>query len=92
MTSDTRTTVMLVDDHQVMRDLLRDALEDTGEYEVVAQAADGAEALRMVRRGRSRRDRDGRDNAGYGRHRGLPGDHGPAARYQGADADGLHRE
>ena len=49
MTSDTRTTVMLVDDHQVMRDLLRDALEGTGEYEVVAQAADGAEALRLVR-------------------------------------------
>ena len=48
MTSDTRTTVMLVDDHQVMRDLLRDALEDTGEYEVVAQAADGAEAVRLV--------------------------------------------
>ena len=47
MTSETRTTVMLVDDHKVMRDLLRDALEDTGEYEVVAQAADGAEAVRL---------------------------------------------
>ena len=31
-----------------MRDLLRDALENTGEYRVVAQAADGAEALRLV--------------------------------------------
>ena len=39
---------MLVDDHSIMRDLLRDALENTGEYRVVAQAADGAEALRMV--------------------------------------------
>ena len=48
MATDTRTRVMLVDDHQVMRDLLRDALENTGEYQVVAQAADGAEALRMV--------------------------------------------
>ncbi len=48
MTCDTRTRVMLVDDHQVMRDLLRDALENTGEYRVVAQAADGAEALRVV--------------------------------------------
>ena len=38
MTCDTRTRVMLVDDHQVMRDLLRDALDNTGEYRVVAQA------------------------------------------------------
>ncbi len=48
MTCDTLTRVMLVDDHQVMRDLLQDALENTGEYRVVAQAADGEEALRMV--------------------------------------------
>ena len=46
---DTRTSVMLVDDHQVMRDLLRDALENTGEFQVVAQAADGEEAVRVVR-------------------------------------------
>ena len=49
MTSGTRTSVMLVDDHQVMRDLLRDALENTGEFQVVAQAADGEEAVRVVR-------------------------------------------
>ena len=48
MTCDTRTRVMLVDDHSIMRDLLRDALEDTGEYQVVAQAADGEEAVRLV--------------------------------------------
>ena len=48
MTTDNRTSVMLVDDHQVMRDLLRDALENTGEFQVVAQAADGQEALRLV--------------------------------------------
>ena len=48
MTTDTRTSVMLVDDHQVMRDLLRDALENTGEFQVVAQAANGEEALRLV--------------------------------------------
>ena len=41
MTTDALTRVMLVDDHSIMRDLLRDALEDTGEFEVVAQAADG---------------------------------------------------
>ena len=48
MSTDSRTSVMLVDDHQVMRDLLRDALENTGEFQVVAQAADGQEALRLV--------------------------------------------
>ncbi len=48
MACDTRTRVMLVDDHQIMRDLLRDALENTGEYQVVAQAADGEEAMRLV--------------------------------------------
>ena len=48
MTTETKTSVMLVDDHQVMRDLLRDALENTGEFQVVAQAADGEEALRLV--------------------------------------------
>ena len=48
MTTGNRTSVMLVDDHSIMRDLLRDALENTGEFQVVAQAADGQEALRMV--------------------------------------------
>ena len=48
MTTETKTSVMLVDDHSIMRDLLRDALENTGEFEVVAQAADGQEALRLV--------------------------------------------
>jgi len=48
MASDTKIRVMLVDDHSIMRDLLRDALENTGEFEVVAQAADGEEALRTV--------------------------------------------
>ena len=49
MSADTQTSVMLVDDHSIMRDLLRDALENTGEFQVVAQAADGAEALRLAR-------------------------------------------
>ena len=48
MTAETQTRVMLVDDHSIMRDLLKDALEDTGEFRVVAQAADGQEALRLV--------------------------------------------
>ena len=49
MTAGNRTSVMLVDDHSIMRDLLRDALENTGEFQVVAQAADGEEAVRVVR-------------------------------------------
>ena len=48
MTADTRTSVMLVDDHSIMRELLREALENTGEFQVVAQAADGEEALRLA--------------------------------------------
>ena len=48
MSTGNRTSVMLVDGHQVMRDLLRDALENTGEFQVVAQAADGEEAVRVV--------------------------------------------
>ena len=48
MNADGRTRVMLVDDYSIMRDLLRDALEETGEYRVVAQAADGQEALRLA--------------------------------------------
>ena len=48
MTTETRTSVMLVDDHSIMRDLLRDALENTGEFHVVAQAAGGQEAVGIV--------------------------------------------
>ena len=48
MTSEVRTSVMLVDDHSIMRDLLRDALENTGEFRVVAEAADGLDALGVV--------------------------------------------
>lgn len=47
-TAEVRTKVMLVDDHSIMRDLLKDALEATGEFEVVAEAADGREALRLA--------------------------------------------
>ena len=72
MSTDNRTSVMLVDDHQVMRDLLRDALEHTGEFQVVAQAADGAGGAAAGGGGRSRGDRHGRDYAGDGRHRRLP--------------------
>ena len=92
MTTETRTSVMLVDDHQVMRDLLQDALENTGEFQVVAQAADGEEGGATGAGIGPGRDCHGRDHAGDGRHRGLPGDHGTATRNQGADTDRLQRE
>ena len=40
--------VMVVDDHPIMRSGLRDALEESGRFEVVGQAADGEEALGAV--------------------------------------------
>ena len=46
----------------------------------------GGEDCRGTRTGG---DRHGCDDAGQGRHRCLPGDHGTSARHAGADADGL---
>ena len=40
------TKVMLVDDHELMRDGIREALERSGEFEVVGEAADGDSAVR----------------------------------------------
>ena len=40
--------VMLVDDHEIMRDGLREVLQRAGDYEVVGQAGDGAEAVRVA--------------------------------------------
>jgi NarL family two-component system response regulator LiaR len=42
--------VMIVDDHEVVRQGLRTFLELDAELEVVGEAADGAEAVRMVHR------------------------------------------
>ena len=50
MSSDQRTRVMIVDDHSVLRVGLKQVLEQTGEFEVVAQAGDGEEAVRMAAR------------------------------------------
>ena len=41
-------TVMLVDDHEIMRDGLREILERSGDFEVVGQAGDGAAAVRAA--------------------------------------------
>ena len=46
---DRRIRVMLVDDHEIMRDGLREALLRTGDYEVVGQAGDGAAAVRIAK-------------------------------------------
>ncbi|MHB1654563.1 MAG: response regulator [Desulfitobacteriaceae bacterium] len=45
-----KITVVLVDDHQVMRKGLRLVLEDKGEIEVVAEASTGEEAIDIVNR------------------------------------------
>ena len=46
MSSAGRIRVMVVDDHPIMRDGLRDALEASGRFEVVGLAEDGEESVR----------------------------------------------
>ena len=48
MSSSERTRVMIVDDHQIVRVGLTQVLEQTGEFEVVGQAGDGEEAVRIA--------------------------------------------
>ena len=43
-----RISVLLVDDHSIMRDGLRVVLEQSGEFEVVGQARDGGEAVKAA--------------------------------------------
>ena len=45
----TRTTVVVADDHPVFRDGLVRALRSRPEFEVVGEAGDGREALRVIR-------------------------------------------
>ncbi|MBI5084755.1 MAG: response regulator transcription factor [Acidobacteria bacterium] len=42
-------TILLVDDHKIMRDGLRAILRHTGEFDVVAEAETGADAIRLAR-------------------------------------------
>ena len=49
---DAPVTVVVADDHPVFRSGIRDALEKGGQVEVVAEASDGGEALKHVRRHR----------------------------------------
>ena len=48
MSTTERIRVMVVDDHPIMRNGLRDALESVGDFEVVGLAGDGAEAVRTA--------------------------------------------
>ena len=48
MTSDERIRVMVVDDHSIVREGLKYVLEQSGEFEVVGQAGDGEEAVRVA--------------------------------------------
>ena len=48
MSSGRRIRVMIVDDHSVLRVGLKQVLEQTGEFEVVGQAANGEEAVRVA--------------------------------------------
>ena len=48
MSQDDRIRVMVVDDHSVVRIGLKQVLEQSGEFEVVGQAADGLEAVRVA--------------------------------------------
>ena len=48
MSSEERIRVMIVDDHSILRVGLKQVLEQSGEFEVVGQAADGEEAVRVA--------------------------------------------
>ena len=44
----TQTRVMVVDDHEIMRDGLREVIQRAGDFEVVGQAGDGEAAVRVA--------------------------------------------
>ena len=48
MSEGERTKVMIVDDHSVVRIGLKQVLEQSGDFEVVGQAVNGEEAVRMA--------------------------------------------
>ena len=48
MASTAHIRVMLVDDHEIMRDGLREVLERSGDFEVVGQAGDGDAAVKIA--------------------------------------------
>ena len=48
MSAGERIRVMIVDDHSIVRVGLKQVLDQSGEFEVVGQAADGEEAVRVA--------------------------------------------
>ena len=48
MVGDRRIRIMVVDDHPVVRDGMREVLNNFSDFDVVGQAGDGAEAVRLA--------------------------------------------
>ena len=48
MASVTQNSVLLVDDHEIMRDGLREVLHRAGDFQVVGEAADGEAAVKIA--------------------------------------------
>ena len=48
MAPDRQIRVMVVDDHEIMRDGLREVLERSGNFEVAGQAGDGVSAVSIA--------------------------------------------
>ena len=67
--------VLLADDQPLVRAGLTMLIADTPDLEVVGEAGDGAEAVRLVRDAAAGRRGDGHPDARHGRHRGDPADH-----------------
>ena len=65
--------LMLADDHRMLREGLRRSMTDEG-FDVVGEAADGDEAVRLGRGAAARRHPDGRHDARGRRRRGHPPD------------------
>ncbi len=71
--------VMIVDDHAIVRKGIRALLTESGDFEIVAEAADGQEAVLRADGNPARRHPDGPADAWHGRHRGDTADHQPSA-------------
>ena len=48
MSTAERARVMIVDDHSIVRAGLKQVLDQSGEFEIVGQAADGEEAVKLA--------------------------------------------
>ena len=44
-----KTRIMIVDDHKIVREGLRRLIEDDGAFEVVGEAGNGREGIRLAR-------------------------------------------